>query len=466
MILVLRSLGARLALSALLLLFAFPAVSHANGRPPATNSIHFRPGDPDSLYIASTFGLLVSHDGGCTLRWICETNLGYGGRWDPDYAVAADGTIFATTYTGLRLSRDGGCSFTTATAQLPEGSPGRIANRFIDALELTSANVLWVGTSDNGIPNELFASTDGGATFAARGPLAPTIFWKSIKVAPSRLARIYATGYQLTGTAPDGGQLPPSAHAFRSDDDGATWTELALTGVTLAPTPIVVALAVDPRSPDLLYLVSRGANPPGGDRMYRSTDAGVTWAEVLATADPVHDVVIADEQHVLVVTQNETAVGGSSFQSKNGGQQFARMNNAPRLACLGKSPDGTLYGCAANFAPDYMSLTQSTDNGATFRRLWRFAELAGPVACPAGTPQRETCDLEQWRGLEAQLSATGPTCGLPSMPDAGPVDREPPSSSGGCCDAGTSNANGALLLAALTACALLFSASRHRRRRQ
>lgn len=452
---------------------AFTAVpsAHANGRTPATNGISFRPGDSKSLYIASTFGLLVSHDGGCTLRWVCEANLGYGGRWDPAYAVAADGTIYATTYTGLRISRDGGCSFTTATAALPEGAPGRIANRWIDALALGADGALWVGTSDNGAPNDLFVSTDGGETFTPRGPGGPdasTSFWKSIQLAPSRPARIYATSYRLAGTLPDGSPEPPTAQAVRSDDGGATWTPLPLGGVAFGLTPIVAALAVDPADPDVLYLASRAANPPSGDRLYRSMDAGATFTEVLATSEPIHDVVLVDAQTAVVATQSETGLGGSAYQSKNGGLQFTRLTNAPRLACLGKAPDGSLYGCAANFAPDYMSLTQSTDGAATFHRLWRFAELAGPVACPAGTVQHDTCELEQWRGLQAQLSATGPTCGdAAEPPDAGPDGDPEPRRSHGCCDSGEagegSGLGGALLTGGL-ALAWLTGLRRRRRR--
>ena len=85
-----------------------PAVALANGRPPLTNGVHFQPGDNHSLYVATTFGLLVSHDDGCSFRWICEQNVGYGGTFDPKYRIAADGTIFATTYTGLR-----GCDVTS-----------------------------------------------------------------------------------------------------------------------------------------------------------------------------------------------------------------------------------------------------------------------------------------------------------------------------------------------------------------
>src|ERR1700704_5258777 len=107
---------------------SLPATARANGRPPLTNGVFFQANDNQSLYVRSTFGLLISHDSGCSFRWTCEQNIGYGGPCDRACAVAADGTVFATTFTGLRVSRDGGCSFTTATAELPTDAPGRIAD--------------------------------------------------------------------------------------------------------------------------------------------------------------------------------------------------------------------------------------------------------------------------------------------------------------------------------------------------
>jgi hypothetical protein len=87
--------GVRLGLLAIACALA-PALASANGRPPMTNGIHFRPGDAESLYVATTFGLLVSPDG-CQFHWLCEDNIGFD---------------------GLRVSRDGGCSFETASSMV------------------------------------------------------------------------------------------------------------------------------------------------------------------------------------------------------------------------------------------------------------------------------------------------------------------------------------------------------------
>src|SRR3569833_83603 len=92
------------------LVLALESLASANGRPPLTNGIHFTPGAPHSMYVATAFGLLVSHDDGCTMKWVCELIFGFGGVWVPMYGIGAVGTIFASTFTGLRVSRDGGCS--------------------------------------------------------------------------------------------------------------------------------------------------------------------------------------------------------------------------------------------------------------------------------------------------------------------------------------------------------------------
>jgi hypothetical protein len=87
--------------------------ARANGRFPATVNVHVRADDQDFILVPATFGLLLSKNGGQSFQWVCEEAIGYGGTYDPDYAVAADGRIFATTFAGLRVSTDSGCTFET-----------------------------------------------------------------------------------------------------------------------------------------------------------------------------------------------------------------------------------------------------------------------------------------------------------------------------------------------------------------
>lgn len=434
--LVSRTLG---SLAVLLTLIAFAHEVRANGRPPVTNGVFFRSADNQTIFVRSTFGLLVSRDDGCSFRWICEQNIGYGGTFDPKYAVATDGTIFATTFLGLRVSRDGGCSFTTATSELPAGDPGRIAELWVDALDIAANGDIWVATADSGKPNNIYRSIDNGVTFAPRGMVSPTIWWKSVEVAPSDPMRVYISGYEVASPSSDA-MGSPRAHLLFSNDTGQNWTPVTLSGVQFGAMPVVMVAAVDPADPLRIYVISVESNGANGDRLYRSLDGGMTLTEVLATTERITDIVIRDATTVFV------ASAGGAFRSDDGGQTFAPLAGAPRLGCLGKRPDGTLIGCGANWDPDFMAVGESPD-AAQWQKIFRFVELAGAVSCPAGTPGHDVCDQQFWPGMQEQFGATGPKD--PACAVTPPVDMpSAPGKSGGCCDSGSGAPLGALLLGA------------------
>ena len=404
-----------------LLLLLIPALASANGRPPVTNGVFFKPADPSTIYVRSTFGLLVSRDAGCSFRWVCEKAIGYGGEFDPKYAAAADGTIFATTFTGLHVSRDGGCTWSVATAEQPAG-PGKIDDIWIDALDIAPNNDLWVATAESAKPNDVFRSTDNGVTFAPRGRMSPTVWYKSVKVARKDPQRVYLTGYQVAGMLPDGGQAQPQAHLYRTDNGGDDWTEPPLTGMRFGPTPIVFVSAVDPEQVGTLLLTSQAANGEG-DVLYRSTDSGDTFVEALQTSASIRDVLFRPDGTVYVATVEGT------FRSTDRGASFQPLPGTPKLACLGQSNDGELFGCGTNWDPDFKAIAKSAD-GASWEKQFRFIELAGPLECAAGTTSADVCD-PMWPALQQQFGATGPTtCVAP--PDATP----PPPKKSGCCDAG------------------------------
>jgi photosystem II stability/assembly factor-like uncharacterized protein len=424
--------------------------AHANGRPPVTNGVFFQANDDQSLYVRSTFGLLISHDGGCSFRWTCEQNIGYGGPFDPVYAVAADGTLFATTFTGLRVSRDGGCSFTTATAELPANAAGRIADMWVDDINIGPTGEIWVATADSVKPNDILRSTDGGKTFVSRGMSSPVMWWKSVIVAPSDAMHVYVSGYQVANA-------PLTAQVLSTTDGGQHWTPAALAGVQLAGTPIITVAAVDATDPQHVYIVSVGANGMG-DRLYRSTDGGTTFNEALATSKPIANVVIRDAMTVFVVSAEGT------FRSTNGGASFGSAAVAPQLGCLGKRPDGTLVGCATNWDPDFMAVGRS-DDASQWQKIFRFIELAGPLACPAGTTGHDVCEQQLWSGVREQFGVTGPMCSTATDLPFDPVDGVAPPKPGGCCDAGDGSPIGLGLLTLLTAWRIGRRADRRRRPR-
>ena len=418
---------------AAVLVLALAATASANGRPPLTNGVFFKPGDTQSIYIRSTFGLLISHDDGCSFRWVCEKAIGYGGEFDPKYAVATDGTIFATTFRGLKVSRDGGCTWTMA----PVG-PGEI---WVDAIDVGPNGDVWVATAESAAPNNVYRSTDNGATFAARGMLSPQVWWKSVRVAPSDPKIVYVAGYQVAGA--------PTARLYRSDDAGENWTEHPLFGEQRDPptmkfgaTPIVLVAAVDPKDPNSVLLTSIEANPPKGDRLYRSTDGGVTFKQVLATNDKIRDAFFAADGSVYVAT-----LGSGAYHSTDRGASFAPLVAPPQLGCLGQRSDGSLVGCGANWEPDFKAVARTTD-GAKWQKVFRFVELAGPVQCAASTSVGQLCEPD-WPSLKELFGATGPAAVCPAPPDGAPPKK--PAKSGGC-DAGGSSSGWLVVLLALALC--------------
>ena len=395
----------------LLLLLVSSALAHANGRPPFTNGIYFQPGDNQSIYVRSTFGLLISHDGGCSFRWTCEDSIGYGGTFDPQYAIAADGSIYATTYAGLHVTHDGGCTWGMA-----------LANRYVNGIDLGSNGDVWIVTSDSAVPNDVLRSVDGGATFGSAGFASTSLLMNSIKVAPSDPMTLYTTGYQLGS----------GAHFYTTTNAGSAWTESALAGVTYGPTPVLALAAVDPANPMIVFATSIGASPPVGDTLYRSADGGGTFAQVLTTTQPIAGVVDLDGSSVVVATGT-----GGAFRSSDGGMSFQPMAGTPQLLCIGKRPDGTLVGCGTNWDPDFMAVA-TTGDMTTWNKMFRFAELDGVVACPAGTLDHDVCDVQQWPTIAAQFGVIGPSC--PSATDV-PADAaappvKPPMTGGSCNGAG------------------------------
>jgi MYXO-CTERM domain-containing protein len=419
----------------LLLVLASTALAHANGRPPFTNGVYFQANDNQSIYVRTTFGLLISHDGGCSFRWTCEDSIGYGGTYDPEYAIGSDGSLYATTYTGLRISRDGGCTYAT-----------ELTGRYVASIDLGSTGDVWAVTSDGAMPNVVVRSVDGGNTFGSAGMPASSLLWNSVKVAPSDPMTVYVTGYELGS----------GAHVYSTVNAGSAWTDEPLAGLAYGQTPVITIAAVDPTNAMNVFAVSVGASPPG-DLLYRSTDGGATFTQVLATTQPIANVVDTDGTNVVVAGGT-----GGSFRSTDNGATFTALTNAPQLLCLGKRPDGTLVGCGTNFDPDNMAVAATSDM-TTWTKVFRFVELDGVVDCPAGTVDHDDCDVQMWPMIAEEFGVTGPSCaGATDVPiDAAMTSTSSSSGKSGC--AGTDGAPIGVAVLALIAAAGIAG---YRKRRQ
>ena len=393
---------ALVTLVTLVTLVALVAPARANGRFPATTSVAFHPGDVRTTYVGSTFGLLVSADDGATWRWTCEENIGYGGTFDPVYVVSAAGTIFATTFDGLAISRDAGCSFAFATGPLD----GHWAS---DATVATDGTI-WVTTSSGALENDLFVSRDDGMTFRAAGLASARAWWKRVRTAPSDPSVVYVSGYELDDPAIDGGDGLPSPLLARSSDGGATFTRLT---PDVGGESQLLLLGVSPTEPNVVFARIDGAPD---DLLLRSIDSGATFDEVLRFP--------ADLSAFVARADGRTVLAGTTSQgvrvSHDGGATFGTPAQQPRMGCVGERSDGTLFACGANWNPDRFAFGRSAD-GESWDKVFRFVELDGPLTCPSGAPHRIECG-PLWSGLACQLGIGKGDAGPIVTVDAGPPD--------------------------------------------
>lgn len=367
---------------------AWSASALANGRFPSSMSVSFHPTDPQRIYVGTTFGLLISQDDGATWRWTCEQSIGYGGDYDPVYLVTASGAILATTFSGLRVSRDGGCTWTLV------GAP--IGPLEVSDLALGADGAIWAATAEGGQMNDVFVSRDDGMTFQSVGLAAQRVWWRSVEVAPSDPMRVYVTGYELTEAG--SGTIPL---LYRSDDGGQSWTEIP---VRLHTDPILLLVGVSPADEDLVFARIDG---PLNDTLVRSTDGGLTWSYALSVNDKLWAFAArADGQTVIAGTVNQ----GVKI-SMDGGATWAPAQQEPRMACVGERSDGVLFACGANWNPDKFALGRSTD-GQTWQKVFRFIEIDGQLACGGGTGHAAEC-AALWEVTACQFGI--------GKPDAGPI---------------------------------------------
>jgi uncharacterized protein (TIGR03382 family) len=451
----------RIAVAAAVLM-GLTGPASANGRDPFTSSIHFRHGNDQHVIGGMTFGLTVSDDGGATWRWMCEAAVGYGGTYDPDYEFSASGAIFATTFDGLKVMRDG-CSFNatppgmTFVSKVEIGPDGDV---FFAAADPTDAKIL--------------RSSDDGVTFPqSADPGQPNDWWQSLIIAPSDATRVYIAGYRL-----DGGN-PKQFLLFRSSDRAASFEAMTLTGITpVSPNSTIDLVGVSPTDPDTLYAHVTLESGTMGDSIYKSTDAGASWTKILTKEDRFGLSFLARADGTCVAG---TRASGA-WVSANCDATWSELTTAPRIGCLSENAAGEVWACTQNYAnpligveSDGYGIMKSTDL-ATWTGVLRYQDIQAPVACPAGTIQEDRC-VQRYMGQQSQWCCLVPQLGITStaidctgplqcfgdvidgVPDAGPTMVKPPE---GCCDTGGGGAPAGGLAALVGA--LLFRRRRTKER--
>jgi photosystem II stability/assembly factor-like uncharacterized protein len=261
-------------------------------------------------------------------------------------------TLYAVTSSGVFKSVEAGKTWTSASAGLTNGNLLALAIDPSTPAVLYASFESWSSTGYRTI----FKSTDGGGSwFVANSTL--TSYIQVLVVDPRTSTTIYAGG---------------SDGVLRSLDGGANWEALSNGVPFLDSSSYVSFIAIVPGDPAHVFAANRYG-------VFRSTDAGATWTRL--DRGPVSSAVTSvaiDPRSPAILFMS--TYGDGVFKSADEGNSWRAVNKGLPLrpiTCLAPDPrtPATLY--AVGTSP---GLFKSTDRGAT----WNL--LSGISTCPAIDP--------------------------------------------------------------------------------
>jgi photosystem II stability/assembly factor-like uncharacterized protein len=251
-------------------------------------------------------------------------------------AIAGSGAraseyYIGTTGGGVWKTTDGGKTTVPVTDGYFGGSIGAIA------VDEKNPDVVWVGGGEYPIRGNVsygdgvWKTTDAGKTWASMG-LKETQQISRLKIDPrnSNVAYVAALGH-VWGPNPDRG-------VFKTTDGGKSWKKILFRNDSTG----AIELVMDPKNPDVLYaaLWQVGRKPwlltsggPGGG-IFKTTDGGDRWTEITHNpglpAGLIGNIGLtispAKPNRLWAIIENEP--GGGVYRSDDAGATWALMNQS------------------------------------------------------------------------------------------------------------------------------------------
>jgi len=400
----------------------------ANGRLPAANQLLFSRSDASLVVLRTTFGILVSRDGGGTWAWLCEDVLGIssGSTEDPSLAIPANGNLVAGFSGGLSLSSDVGCNWRFA------GGP--LANQFVAdlavrpeapdvILALTSTYHRAVADDSAGYAQQVLESTDDGVDWVARGsPIDPSALVTALETAATDPRRIYVSARRAAAV--------PTGSLFVSSDGGATWVERPVALDPNGRESSIYIAAVDPTKADRVYLRTSAqttlSNGLGGQpsRLLVTDDGGLTFRAVLSLTSQMLGFALSPDASLVYAGSVEDGllVAGAADLS------FQKVSSI-HVKCLA-THGSDLWACSDD-ATGFLAGV-STDGGATFVAKARL-QAQPMLMCAGDATASVQCSGDPRTMFCRSLPGCDPDGGGAAASGGGATAHAPPSHKGcGC----------------------------------
>jgi photosystem II stability/assembly factor-like uncharacterized protein len=321
-----------------------------NGRYPLADQIVIDPQNPAHVVARATFGLLDSDDAGQNFRWICETAIGYFGVEDPPIAVTANGSIVVASSKGLSVSADGGCSWIR--------NPGLTGTWFGVDVTIVPARphealAVLSNFNDGAYTVSVVRTVNDGASWdEVVSSFGADFLATTIEVAPSDPDRVYVSGKTL----PDG-----AAVIVRSDDGGRTWRRFS---VDLRGAYSIFIGAVDPRNADVVYLRTH-ADETG--RVLVSNDGAAAFREVWQAPDDPAGFALSSDGSVVAVGGSAVGISVASTadfafrKTSNVGVYCLTFWGEKLLVCTKEAIDRFSIGVSGDLGEHFEALLHLPD---------------------------------------------------------------------------------------------------------
>jgi hypothetical protein len=399
-------LGAALTLAA--------ASAGANGRLPAANQLVISPTDPTFMALRATFGVIVSHDGGQSWYWICETATGYDAQeiQDPSLGITANNSLIVGLREGLAVSHDNECDWHYVAGPLGTTPIIDVVTRPDTPSTILALSSIANGTDDAGdttYTSQVWTSIDNGETWTATGtPLPSSYILETIEVSATDDQRIYVSGVTGAGNT-------AVATMFVSNDGATSWTPRSIPSSvwdTTNDTSFFVA-AVDPTDEDIVYIRTIGSI---NYKLIVSNDGGQTYYTAFTEPHNLTGFALSADGSTVYVGGPSVGLFTAPKMQMLTQSSFTATNsqNPIDMTCLARN-GATLLACSSIKTGPFL-LGQSVDNGATFTSVLQTSQLCGPLGCMTDAAEY-ACNYE-WPPWMQTFGIDGP-CGAEPNLDSG-----------------------------------------------